>query len=246
MKTAHIGRLLAGLALAIVSVYPTQAQNMNETKQQRTITVSGEGVVRIEPDQAVVRFGIVTRSEDPEEARQQNAEASREAMNAVRALGIEERKMRMETLTLQPAREYDPDTRRWIEVGFEAVREVVVEVNDLETLPALVAEVVQKGANRLNGVAYELENRDAVRNEALVEALTVAREKARLMAETIDVTLGQVQTINEQSFDFPRPMMRMEQMEMAMAKDAAAPEPEAYAAGEIEVRATVQVVFLLQ
>ncbi|HMB94370.1 MAG TPA: SIMPL domain-containing protein, partial [Rhodothermales bacterium] len=97
----------------------------------------------------------------------------------------------------------------------------------------------------LDGVAYELDNRDAARNEALVNALTDAREKAMLMTSTLGVTLGPVQTINEQSFNFPRPMLQMARNEMAMSKDAM-PEPEAYAAGEIEVTATVQVVFTLQ
>ena len=237
--------LMVALALGALLVLPAQAQNIIMPPPQRTISVSGEGIVRVEPDQAIVRFGVVSRSQDPEEARSLNAEAAKNAMNVVRALGIEERKMRLETLTLQPAREYDPDTRRYKEIGFEATRIVVVEVENLDDLPTLIARIVQQGANRLDGVTYELDNRDAARNEALVKALTDAREKATLMASTLDVTLGPVQTINEQSFNFPRPMLQMARGEMAMSKDAM-PEPEAYAAGEIEVTATVQVVFTLE
>jgi uncharacterized protein YggE len=238
-------RSVAGWLLAALLILPAQAQDMNTKDDKRTVTVSGEGIVHAEPDQAAVRFGIVTRAEDPEEARRLNAAAASEAMNAVRALGVEARKMRLETLSLQPAREYDPETRRWIDLGFEATRQVVVEVDDLEQLPTLVAEVVQKGANRLNGVAYELKDRTEARNEALTKALNDARGKAQRMAATLGEELGQVLTIGEQSFDFPRPMVRMAQVEMAMTKDAA-PEPDAYAAGEIEVRAVVQVVFALK
>ncbi|MFB3133172.1 MAG: SIMPL domain-containing protein, partial [Rhodothermales bacterium] len=187
----------------------------------------------------------VTRAEDPEEARRITAAAAAEAMNAVRALGIEERKMRLETLRLQPAREYNAQTRRWDDIGFEATRQVVVEVDDLEKLPTLVAEIVQKGVNRLDGIAYELKDRVEARNEALRKALGDARGKAELMASTLGEELDRVLTIGEQSFNFPRPMVRMAQAEMVMGK-AAAPEPEAYAAGEIEVRAVVQVVFALK
>ena len=240
-------RYLGTLLLASLFVLPVQAQVMpDQAPFRRHVSVSGEGIVHTVPDKATVRFGIVTQAMDPEAARQMNATAAREAMSAVRELGIEERKMRLETLTLQPAREYDPDQRRWIEKGFEATRQVVVEVNDLDVLPQLVAEVVQKGANRLNGVAYDLENRDAARNEALAKALNTAREKAELMASTLGAELGPVLTISEQQFDFPRPVMQLARAEMATSKDAAAPEPEAYAAGEIEVRAVVQVVFGLE
>ena len=228
-------------ALSLLLALPIMAQDTSK----RTVTVSGEGIVRVEPDQAVVRFGVVTEAGDPETARQRNAEAAREAMNAVRSLGVPDRKMRLETLQLQPRREWDPDTRQWKERGFEATRQVVVELDDLEQLPTLITEVVQKGANRLNGVAYQLQDEDQARNEALLQAVTKAREKAVLMTQALGESLGRVMMINEQSFDMPRPMMRMA-MEAAMVADkAAAPEPDAYAAGEIEVRATVLVVFEL-
>ncbi|MFQ5572188.1 MAG: SIMPL domain-containing protein [Rhodothermales bacterium] len=238
-------RWLAVLLMAGGFQIPAQAQEVKSPESQRIVRVSGEGVVRTVPDQATVRFGVVTRAEDPEEARRLNAEAAREAMNAVRALGVEDANMRLEMLRLQAAREYDPATRRMKEIGFEAVRTVVVEVEDLDTLPSLVAEVIQKGANRLDGVTYELKDRDAARDEALVKALTNARDKAQLMASTLGEELGRVVTIHEQSFDFPRPVLRMGQAERGIAKDAA-PEPEAYAAGEIEVRAVVQVAFSLK
>ncbi len=245
MRTSLTFRWAAGCVLALSYILPTQAQDMTMPQKHRTVSVGGEGIVQAEPDQATVRFGVVTRAEDPEEARRLNAAAAAEAMNAVRALDVAERKIRLETLSLQPAREYNPQTRRYDEVGFEAVRQVIVELDDLEKLPTLVARIVQKGANRLDGISYDLKNRDEARDEALRKALTNARDKARLMAQTLDVALGPVLTIAEQSFDFPRPVLRMAQAEMALSKDAA-PEPDAYAAGEIEVRATVQVVFALQ
>jgi uncharacterized protein len=110
-------------------------------------------------------------------------------------------------------------------------------------LPDVVTRVVQRGANRLHQVSYELSNRDEARNAALRIAVENARSKAELMASVLGERLGPVRTITEQQFDFPRPMYRAE---VAMAADAAAPEPEAFASGEIEVRATVQLQFYIQ
>lgn len=231
---------IAALFLSLMLIAPAAVSAQDAIP--RTVSVSGEGIYQVEPDMAVVRFGVVTRANDPEAAREQNASASSEAMNAVRELGIEERKIRMESLRLQPWREYNDETRRWEERGFEAVREVVVTVNDLTLLPELVTRVVQRGANRLNQVSYEIENRDAARNEALTRAVQVARQKAELMTSVLGVSLGSVRSISEQQFDFPRPMYRADMEMAAMAADAA-PDPNAYAAGEIEVRAMVQIVF---
>ena len=213
----------------------------------RKITVSGEGIINTVPDMATVRFGIVARNEDPEEARRQNAETSRDAMNAIRELGIDNSKLSLQTLRLQPVREYDPETRRQVDKGFEAMRELVVVIEDLDVLPSVISGIVQKGANRLNGISYSLREKDNVRDQALVLAVGRARQKASLMAAALEVEVGDVLLINEQSFSMPTPILNMEASpRVMMAKADAAPEPEAYAAGEIEVKAIVQVVFELQ
>lgn len=217
-----------------------------QEESRATVRVGGEGTVRTAPDQAVVRFGIVSRAETAEEARSQNATAARNAMNAVRELDIPEEDMRMETLRLQPRREYNRKKQTYEEKGYEATRLVVVELDTLDVLPQLIAEVVQRGANRLEGINYQLSDRESVRNEALRRAAQAARGKAQLLTETLEAQLGEVYQINEQSFDFVEqsPQPRMMKMSEA-AQDEAEPEPEAYAAGEIEVTAQVEVIFNL-
>ena len=231
--------------LVLMSASPVAAQDT--PGPSRTVTVQGEGTVTAAPDRAIVRFGIVSEAETAEGARSQNATASRTAMNAVRDLGIAETNIQMQGLRLQPQRAYNRETRSYEERGFEATRQVVVQVDSLGTLPALVTRVVQQGANRLDGIQYELSNREAVRNDALRAAAEKARDKAALLAETLGAELGEVLQINEQSFDFAQPTYRAEPaMAKAATADQAAPEPDAYAAGETEVSASVQVTFQLR
>jgi uncharacterized protein len=193
-----------------------------------------------------VRFGVVTRDEDPVKARQLNEEASAKALEAVRNLGVPERKMKVTVLQLNEIREYDRERRRQISAGFEAIRQVVVELDELDKLPQLIAQVTQHGANRLFGISYDISNRDVIRNEALKKAAADAREKATVLSSELNVTLGKVLTVNEQSFHFPGPIpvraMMADQREAAMDMGT----PEAYAAGEIEVRAQVQIEFLIE
>jgi hypothetical protein len=223
------------------AVVPTGAVLAQE--EARTVRVSGEATVAAQPDQATVRFGIVSRAETAERARTQNAAAAKTAMNAVRELGVPEEKMRMETLRLQPRREYNPQTKEYEEKGYEATRQVVVELADLEQLPRLIARVVQRGANRLEGVEYELSDRTAVRNDALRKAAMNARDKAQLLTTSLDATLGSVRQITEEDFGYEEPQPRIRMTSAKSANAESAPEPDAYAAGEITVRARVQVVF---
>ena len=231
--------VLLSVLLCVFAVSSATAQDDDRS----TVTVSGEGTVMAQPDQAVVRFGVTTRAETARQARSENATAAKSAMNAVRTLDVPEEKMRMESLRLQPRYEYDDEADERTLVGYEATRQVVVEMDRLEVLPQLVADVVESGANRLSNIDYQLSDRSSFRNDALRKAAQAARGKAQLLAETLDARLGPVHSINEQSFDVVRPQPKAARVEMAKASDAARAEPEAYAAGEIEVSADVQVVF---
>ncbi len=232
--------------LLLMSTADSQAQD-GSSLAPRTVTVSGTGEATAVPDKAIVRFAIETESEEAETARRQNATAARNAMNAARSFDISEEDIQMESLRVQPRREYNRQTGQTEDLGYVALRTVRVELSNIDDLPAMIAKVVSEGANRLEGVEYDLEDRTSLRNEALRNAAETAQSKAELLAQTLGASLGAVQQINEQSFSFPQPRtnVRMEAMAMQSA-DAAAPEPDAFAAGQITVSAEIQVSFRLE
>jgi len=234
-------------ALAIAFAYPMTAsgQDVSNATSPRTITVSGTGEASAAPDRATVRFAIVSRDMEAQDARQKNAEAARDAMNAVRDLGIDDADIQMESLTLRPRREYNRQTQETEDLGYEATRSIRVEVTDLEQLPTLIARVVDRGANRLGGVQYGLQDRTALRNDALGSAASDARAKAQLLVSALGASLGPVHQVQEQNFSAPQPRFDI-RMEASAMKAADGAEPDAFAAGQIEVEAAIQVTFLME
>lgn len=233
------------ILLAFLVALPVAAQPdpMQMHRPPRTVTVSGSDTVSVTPDRVSVNFAVVTRAEGPEAAREQNATAARRALDAVRALGVPERQIQLRSLRLDEDVEYV--NGRSVRKGFIARRDVQVTLDDLDLLPTVVARIVEEGANELGGIAYDLQDRTSAEDEALRRAARRAQEKARLLAQTLGVELGLVQSIQEGSIVVPMP--RPQAMYAARAMDMAesAPEPGAYAAGEMEVRATVTAVFNL-
>src|SRR5690606_41436892 len=118
--------VFTGMALALPRSVAAQADMHHDTRP--SVSVSGEGRVRVEPDMAIVRFGVVSVADDPVQAREQNAEASSRALNAIREMGIEERYIKMESLRLEPNREWVGEPRRDVERREEAMRIVVVRL----------------------------------------------------------------------------------------------------------------------
>jgi uncharacterized protein YggE len=239
----------AMLALLLFTVAPAAAQGLDDDLRAmmrsagRTVTVSGKGTARAAPDEATVRFGVVTEAETPEAAREQNAEAAANALNTAREL-VPEENVRLETLRLQPRYDYSDDEREL--VGYEARRAAVVRVEDLETLPALVARIVERGANELDGVEYGLSDRSGVRREALQEAAEEARAKAQVLAQSLGAQVGAVLQISEQQYGGPQPRRVQATAMRAQSAQDAAPSPDAFAGGQIEVTATAQATFALE
>jgi uncharacterized protein YggE len=231
---------VAALLLGLLTAVSAGAQ-----ERAHTVTVSGEGIIKTTPDMATVWFAVLSHHERPERARALNATASAAAMNAVRELGIEEQDIQLEGLQLTPRRVYDPDRRIYDQDGFEALRTVQVTVRDLDVLPDVVAAVVEEGANQINRIQYGLDDRSGIELEVLARAVQRAAEKASVMAAQVGRSIGQALQMSEQGISVPQPRMRMDATEMvAMAKDEGG-NPDAFAAGDIEVRATVSVVFSL-
>jgi len=208
------------------------------------ITVSGEGMIATSPDMATVEFAVVSRNERPDFARKENETEAAKALNAVRGLGILEKDIQMRSLQLSPIREYDPDRRTYIEDGYEASRSLVVTLRNLDSLPDLIAALVENGANRLNSIQYGLDDADEIELQVLRLAVARAKTKAMEMASELGMEVGAAIQLQEQGISMPRPVMRMEAaFDSAMKSES---NPDAYASGQIEVRAHVTAVFILK
>jgi len=242
-----VAMLSAFLSVGCVSARPDmQDIGDNTAIAGGEITVSGKATVRVPADMATIRLGVVSISEDPEEARAQNADVSKTSMNAVRELGIPERHIQVNTLRLEPNRIYDQDQRRYVEKGFQAIRRVSIRLENLDLLPQLIADVVHVGANRIEGISYGLVDDRGTELDALDSALLNAREKARRMAATMGVSVGTILTVSEQGVNAPMPNVQFERALTAKSFDTGQANPDAYASGEIEVTAHVVVVFKLE
>jgi len=213
---------------------------------ERTVTATGEGVVEIAPDMATVRLAVVSTAQEADEARRANEAAAARLIEAMRELEIPERLIRAQAIRLHPRWDYDDESGRYREVGFEATREVSITVHELQVLPEVIARAVGEGADRIYSVTYGVRDRDAVREEALRDAAGKARRKAEVLADSYGESLGPVRAIREERFSFPGVPYRLLEDDFAGRGAGGDIVPEAYAPGEIEVTAQIEVEFVLE
>ena len=208
-----------------------------------TVSVQGEGKVSAVPDIATLSFGVET-------GRQKTADAAMLALTkkmtaileAVSAAGVEEKDVRNQRLSLNPA--YDWEEGKRVDRGFEATQSLVVKIRDLTKISEVLDVAVKAGANQAGSVGFTIDDPDELRAQARDEAIKDAESKAVILADQLGVTLGEFRGYWEDTGS-ARPMPMMEKsMAYGMgggSEDAVMAPP--IPAGEQEIVVRVNVTF---
>jgi uncharacterized protein YggE len=200
------------------------------------LTVNGTAEVRVTPDVATVRLGVVGQADTAASAQDGVNAAAGRILEALGAAGVQARHIQTSRLTLTPmySRQRPGEGNPRI-VAYRADNTVTVRVEDLTLLGAVIDDGLRAGANQLQGVTFGLIDDLPAREIALAEAISEARRKAQAMAEALDVRLEAVILVNEGGLSIQRPMM--EGRMMAMQEGA----PTPVSAGEVTVSASVSI-----
>ncbi|HMQ51019.1 MAG TPA: SIMPL domain-containing protein [Anaerolineae bacterium] len=201
----------------------------------RSVSVSGTGRVDVQPDQAIVLLGVQTDAETASEALNQNSSQMQTLLESLEENGVPADQL--ETQTVQLLTRYSQDSTP---EGYTAANVVEMQVNDLERLGQLLDAAVEAGGNTIQGIRFEVSDRETQLDQARQAAVDDAKRKAEQLTSAFDAQLGQVLAINESS-QFPGPLPFS--ASMAVQADAAAVPIEP---GSQTVEVTVQVTWLLE
>ena len=117
-----------------------------------------------------------------------------------------------------------------------------IKLKDLSKYEDLMNGLLQSGINRIDGVSFSASNEDQLKSQARKKAVENAKMKAEEYAGVLNQTIGKAVLISEfQQPDYPQPRM----YKSAMMEGDASGGQQPIAPGEIEMRTTVNVSFLL-
>jgi uncharacterized protein YggE len=220
-----IVRLAMVLAFALCLLGVSQAGLANDEPAPR-IFVTGEGSVDLAPDMAIVNLSVMREAPTARAALTANTEAMRKVLDALAALGIEQRDLQTANFDIQPRYTYPPQPATGAPqapklVGYTVRNALTVRVRDLSKLGEVLDTSVTLGVNEGGSIQFTNDDPSAAITQARVEATKDAMAKAQTLADAAGVKLGKVLEISEQNFGPPRPMA-MAKMEMAMDSAASA------------------------
>lgn len=203
--------------------------------QSRSISVTGSGVTEAAPDIAILSLGVTSDAPTAREALDKNNAQMTAVIEALKTLGFGVTNMQTTGLSLNPV--YDHSGDKPVLTGYQAVNGVTLKVKDLNRLGEILDLVVSAGANQINGLTFDVENKQAAVSDARVKAMTDAKAKAEMMAGALGATIGRPITISESYSGEPQPMA----MQTMNAASASVP----IATGQVGLQVQVSVVFEL-
>ena len=155
----------------------------------RTLTVSAEERVTVEPEIAILHIGFQTPPCDAKGAYADGAKTSNQIIAALKQAGIPETSIRSEAQSLQS---FDIKVHK-----FRLQQSWVVKVP-----PERVAEIldiaVNAGATKSGDIEWTVEDEKALENKALDQAAARARSDAAVLASGMGVKLGSLVYVTNQ------------------------------------------------
>ncbi|RQW73143.1 DUF541 domain-containing protein [Halomonas sp. YLB-10] len=252
LRLRHLHRLATvglGLALASLAATPSLAA---ESPTPRYLDIQAQSELKVAPDEATLNARLweltpaIAQEKDSgdhgqalAEARQRLEDRAAELISALEDAGLSREainagSLRVQQEMLHQTRQGNDNPIPMVRTRLE--RPVTLAISDLDSLPTLLDALTEAGVNALDGVSYDLADRDAASDRALTQALERARAKAELMADALGVELGEVIHVSETNAPVFQPRM------MAMRADMAESGGNAdYSPGSITIDAGVQV-----
>jgi len=267
MKTTRPLALAAALAVSLLPLAPVQAQTPQPSLEMAPghtlLTVNAEGRTLRRPDVAMFGAGVNTQGTDAAEALAANARAMTQVIAALKRAGVAERDIQTSNLSLSPiysdperdammaaqaaGRPYMPppdDARMEQIVGYTARNTVSLRYRELDDYGAVVDTLVAAGANQVDGPNFQLDEPEPALDEARLDAIRAARQRAELYAGATGLRVVRILSISEGG-GYYGPQQLVFNDAMSAGIKLGSPPPSPVQPGELQMTASVTVLYEL-
>lgn len=233
-----MGWLPTGLGVSQGQLFAPTVQQ-GSYPEAYTISLKGYGSSSAKADLAKVTLGVENSASEASVAISSNAETMSQVIEAIKAAGIPDEDMVTVGYSVYPRYDWTDSGR--VFRGYVVSNMVQVTVRDLEKVGVVIDTASDAGANQIQGISFELSDskKEELKAQAYVAALTDARDKAEVVAETLGLTITGVRSVAEYSYTPVRTYDYVEELGAEYGVRSTTP----IISGELSVSVSVSVVF---
>ncbi len=207
---------------------------------QPQISVSGEGKIKVVPDEAVISIAVETKGEESAKVKKENDVVVDKVLKYLKSTKINPKDIKTERVSLYPSYDYNKKKNYYM-----ATQTISITLRDLSTYDVLMDELVKAGVNRVNGVTFQSSEIEKLKSEARVMAVADAKKKAEDFANALGQKVGKAIVITDNSSPIYNPPYYRANVMMMEAK-ADGGSGETLSVGEIEINTFVNITFALE
>ena len=214
-----------------------------DASERDTLTVNGEGEVRLTPDLASVSILINTTEQEAAEAQRINAELTEAVLASLKANGIQDADIKTESVSLSEVLNYKISPAEL--TGYSMRNVLSVTVREIDSVGKVNSDAIAAGATGTSNLAFTVSDSTGAYQDALKAAVAQAQGKAGAMAEALGVELSPIPaSVNEVSSSY-QPYLYdntfVEEAPEATSSPSANDVP--VSTGELTITAKVNVVY---
>lgn len=235
---------MKNLLLSILIAFGTATTQAHDQLNTSTnsVSVSGNGEIQAEPDQATLSISVIAMEENLAAAKQVADDRYKSVLNVIKKAGIPDKQVKVVNLSMQP--QYDWQTGEQRYKGERVTRNLNVTINDLDKVADLMQALVDNKVSTVDSMATGFQNRRELVKQALGLATSDAKDKAAFLAEQLDRNLGEALEISEHN-DAPIFQPQRIEMRSKSLQGKAAPVPPSEMFGTKKIAASVTIRFEL-
>jgi uncharacterized protein YggE len=237
------GLLLGVIVLVALAMFLSPSLSEQQAFN-KTIEVSGSGVVKTTPDEAHMLIAVVSEALTAKDAAEMNSENMTTVFDELKNSRITDVKTRHYSIT---------PIYKWVEeetlkgkeqksviVGYRSTNMIEVVCKPEDAGKAIDA-AVKGGANRIDSITFQLseELREKVYSDALSKAVKNARNKADVVAGEMGIV--SIYPVKISVEDYYPPIVRIPMAVEGVPIPTPAPTP--ITPSEVEVSASVRIVY---
>lgn len=211
--------------------------NAQDTKFTPHIAVTGEGKVTVQPDQAIINFGVQNTGKDAAEVKKMNDETVDKVMKFIKKFGILSNDVQTTNVSLHKSYDYEKKKH-----NYQASQSITITLKELKKYDELMMGLVDNGINNISNVEFKSSKIEEHKVTARKQAILDAKKKAEDFATDLNQKVGKAIVITDNSQPIYQPPMYRNMMMKAEAMDTS---QETLAIGQIEITTNVSVTFQL-
>jgi len=208
-----------------------------------SISVTGIAERRVAPDMAPLSMAVVRDAMQPADARRDADATVARALEMLRSRGIADGDIDSSALEVNPQYRWNDERRERQLTGYRVSRGLTVRLTELDLLGELLVALSELGVNQIQAPRPGLQDPETVYREALAAAAVNARERAEVLAATLDEDLGRVLRVRASDDVSPPVPMRFESARMSA--DAGEVAVASYQSGDLDFSVHLDVTFAL-